>query len=125
MALDFKNKVDSLLNVAIPTFGETVTYYPVGKGDYKLTAVFDRNFEMIDPETEAVISSNVPRLGVNLNNMHEKPREGDLVRIVDELFRVEDSQEDGQGGATLQLVKIDKADERRAFENQKGLCCTA
>jgi len=108
MALpDFKSKVDCLLNVAIPTFGEEVRYSPTKGGDYRMVAVFDRNFQQVDPDTEVVIASNIPALGVNLNNMFEAPEQGDMVDIKGELFRVTDSQEDGQGGATLIMQKAE------------------
>ena len=103
----FKAKVDCLLHTNIRVFGEPVNYRPKKGGPYTLHGVFDRNFVQVDPDTEAVIASNVPSLGINLNEMHEKPEQGDEVRIYDEYFVVTDSQEDGQGGATLILQKID------------------
>ena len=42
----------------------------------------------------------------NLNEMFEKPQQGDRVEIEDEVFRVTDAQEDGQGGATLIMQKV-------------------
>ena len=88
-------------------FGEEVLYKPLKGGSYNLQAVFDRNFQQVDPDTEVIIASNVPAIGVNLNDMYEKPEQGDEVEIEDELFRVSDSQEDGQGGSTLILQKVD------------------
>lgn len=103
----FKAMVDSLLSHNINVFGERVYYKPLKGGSYYLQAVFDRNFEQVDPDTQVVIASNVPILGVNLNNMFGKPENGDEVKILDEFFRVVDSREDGQGGASLVLQKVD------------------
>lgn len=107
----FKGLVNCLLDVAIPTMGETIRYFPKSGGDYTLKAVFDRNFIQVDPETQVEVASNLPAIGVNLNRMFEKPQQGDRVRIGDEWFRVTDSQEDGQGGATLMLQNIDDLDD--------------
>jgi len=107
MALpSFKKKVDSLLHTAVRAFGESAQYQPLKGGSYTLCGVFDRNFEQVDPDTQIVIASNVPMFGVNLNEMFEKPQQGDLLSIDEEVFRVTDSQEDGQGGATLILQKV-------------------
>jgi len=103
----FKQMVDSLLSHNIRVFGEEVSYKPLSGGSYTLYAVFDRNFEQVDPDTQVIVASNVPMLGVNLNEMHEEPEQGDQVEIIDETFRVVDSQEDGQGGASLILQKVD------------------
>ena len=112
----FKDKVGNLLDVAIFTFGEklkdgstAIEYRPKDGLPYKIPGVFDRNFEIVDPDTEVVIASNIPRLGIKLKDLVCSPIKGDEVLIQAELFRVDDSQEDGQGGATLVLHRI--ADE--------------
>lgn len=102
----FKRLVDGVLRTTINVFGEDVLYQPIDGGDYRLKAVFDRNFQQVDPDTEVVIGSNIPALGVNLNEMKDRPKQGDRVVIGDEIFRVSDSQEDGQGGASLILQKV-------------------
>ena len=106
MSSNFKNLVDGLLGRTIQAFGEEVIYKPSKGGEYRLCGVFDRNFEQVDPDSHVVIASNIPMLGVNLNDMFEKPTQGDLVEIEDEIFKVVDSQEDGQGGASLILQKV-------------------
>jgi len=101
--VSFKELVGGLLDVAIPTFGETIDYRPNAGGSFSIEAVFDRSFEQIDPDTEEVIASNVPMLGIKLANLPFSPDRGDEVRIGRERFQVIDSQEDGQGGARLIL----------------------
>ena len=66
--MSFKELVGGLLDVAIPTFGETIDYRPNAGGSFSIEAVFDRSFEQIDPDTEEVIASNVPMLGIKLAN---------------------------------------------------------
>lgn len=102
----FKDQVNGLLSVATSVFGESVEYWPLEGGRYVITAIFDREYEAIDPDTQVVVSSSAPRIGINLNELNIKPDKGDKVLIQGEIFTVYDSQEDGQGGATLFLHKL-------------------
>lgn len=103
----FKSRVSSLLGIVIPATGEDVEYRPKSGGVIKIKAVFDSEFLEVDPDTEALVSSFSPRIGVRLSDLQGKPAKGDSVIIIDsgKRFRVTDSQEDGQGGATLLLHK--------------------
>ena len=115
---DFKNDVNDLLECAIETFGEEVTYYPVAGGVHKIIGVLDQNYEAIDPDTEQVITANQPVLGVNLNQIPFDVKNGDRVRIKEGVeFRVIDSREDGQGGSALFLQRLndDSKTNKRAY----------
>lgn len=101
----FKDKVGRLLDRAIPTFGETIRYQSQEYGSYDLEAVFDADFLIIDPDTEVVVSSNQPRIGVKLADLVGEPKKGDSLIIDNHLYYVDDSQEDGQGGAAITLTK--------------------
>jgi len=103
---DFKGKVNRLLSVAIPTFGEQVEYRPTRGGRYSMQAVFDDEYRSVDPDSQTVVSTNLPRIGVNLADLPWPPDKGDLIYIRGETFKLYDSQEDGQGGATLFMHKL-------------------
>ena len=103
---NFRAKVDRVLTHGMKTFGETVTFYPKSGGAYKVEAVFDNNYEAIDPDTEQVISANQPALGVNLNDVDFEMKRGDEVQVRETRYNVIDKREDGQGGALLLLHKI-------------------
>lgn len=107
MGGNFKNNlVSGVLKICIPTFGEPIEYRPAKGGSFKLKAVFDREFLAIDPNTEATVSSNNPAVGIRLADLPVVPKQGDKVKIENEIFKIEDSVEDGQGGATLTLIKV-------------------
>lgn len=105
----FKGCYDTLLSVATSpcTFGEGVEYRPLSGGRYNVKAVFDQNFEQIDPDTEATVSVQQPRIEVKLDDIPVEPRAGDKVRLynsdskVFENYEVTEIQEDGIGGAVL------------------------
>lgn len=105
--MSFKELVGGLLSVAIPTFGQEIDYRPKRGGSFTIMAVFDRAFEQIDPDTEEVVASNIPMIGIKLADLPFKPDRLDEVRIEGERFEVTDSQEDGQGGATLALHRME------------------
>ena len=97
----FKDLVCCLLSTATHCLGEDVFYEPCKGGSFKIRAIFDENFQQVDPETEEVVDSNTPVLGVKLKDIPFPPEQGDKVIVGRRKFRVTDSQEDGQGGASL------------------------
>ncbi len=103
---DFRNRVNRILKAATSTFGEAVVFYPKSGGVYKCQGIFDNEYQAIDPDTEQVISSNQPALGINLNDLPIELNIEDLVKIRGYEFRIVDKREDGQGGATLLLHKV-------------------
>jgi len=102
----FKGLVDDLLGVAIPCFGQKVIYRSKAGGEKEIEAVFDRDFQAVDPNTESLVATNQPMIGVRTRDLPAKPCKGDRVTIEDEVFKVIDSQEDGQGGSSILLHRI-------------------
>lgn len=96
--------VDDLLEVTIETFDkESVVFVPCQGSRFKVKAVFDKEFENLDVQTENVIASNQPALGIKLSDFPRPPTKKDVF-IVDNIeYSIEDVQEDGQGGATVFL----------------------
>ena len=92
-------------------FGETVTYCPISGGRIEISAVYDDQFEQVDAETEQLISSNQPTLGIKLADLGNiEPSKGDrVIRTNGEKFRVVESKEDGHGGAMLLMHILDEA----------------
>jgi hypothetical protein len=102
----FKDLFGCALGTLTTCLGETVTYKPCRGGSVEIEAVFDRTYVSVDPETEQVISTNEPMLGVRLSDLPFKPQKNDRVLICGETFKVIDSQEDGQGGASLLMHRV-------------------
>jgi hypothetical protein len=103
--MNFKDLVDDMLGVLTETFGEAVYYQhkKLKAQPYKITAVFDEMWEFTDPQTQAVVSTNAPRLGIRMSDLRVTPEQDDKVIIGKRHFLVKDSLEDGQGGAYLML----------------------
>lgn len=91
--------------------GEEVKFFPLKAGGvFLIRGVFDSKYQVIDPETQEMVSSNKPGLGVNLNDFSVQPAQGDKFEIRGIEFKVTDKQEDGQGGAVLLLNKVNASD---------------
>ena len=102
----FKDRlVQNLLKTTIRMIGEKIEYRYKRGGRKEIYAVFDEDYEAVDPDTEKVISSNQPTIGINLTDLNGKPAVDDqVVRLEDgQKYRVTDTREDGQGGALLLL----------------------
>lgn len=103
----FKDLVDCMLGVNIPCCGETVCYRPCKGGVFTIPAVFDDDFITVDVDTEELVSSQAPRIGVRLRDLPFIPAVDDNVSIGKRHFKVNDCQEDGQGGATIFLTELE------------------
>lgn len=103
--MSFRDKTDKLLNTAMDVFGERnkVEYRPKTGGTFTIRGIFDEAWEEVDPETEVMISSTQPNVGVKLNELSFKPVVGDQLTVLNQDFDVVEVVEDGQGGATLVL----------------------
>lgn len=103
---NFKDKlVKRLLGHATRRLGEKVEYRYVNGGVKQIDAVFDNEFEQVDPDTERVVSTNQPVIGIRLSDIAREPVVNDEVYIIrdNKTYKVQDTQEDGQGGVTLFL----------------------
>lgn len=103
--LDFRTLACNILDAAKSCFGEDVLYVPKVGTPLNIRGIFDNQFEQIDPDTEIVISSNQPTLGIKLNDLPLPPAKGDKVFVRDIEYRIVDSQEDGVAGSLLFLHK--------------------
>jgi len=105
--IDFRDRVNRVLNLSKKEFGEDCTLYPEKGGTHKIRGIFDNEYEAIDPDTEQVISANQPVLGVNLFDFSFEIMVGDKIKIRNLLYKIYDKREDGQGGASLILHRCD------------------
>lgn len=117
--VDFRERVDKLLNVATRNFGEDVTLLPKSGGRYIIKGIFDNEYEAIDPDTEQLISSQQPILGINLHGLKKDPNAGDQVKIRNLFYNIIEVREDGHGGATLYLHKERHEQRVRKKKDQK------
>ncbi len=108
--MTFRDLVDRILVKATDAMGETVTFYPGTDEEIEVPAIFDSEYQVLDPDTEQVLSANQPGLGVNLNDFETDPKQGDIVQVRETKYRVTDTREDGQGGAVLLLNKVTASD---------------
>ena len=89
------------------TFGEIVTYEPLAGGPYTPKGVFNERFQFVDPDTEQVVSSQQPNLGVKRADLPADPVKGDIVTVRGVQYRVHDSQEDGEGWVKFLMYEVD------------------
>ncbi len=107
MPLDFDDLADDIHENVKCAFGETqaVTYLPLAGGSTVITGVFNDRHNVVDPDTERVIASNIITLGVKLADLPAIPVKNDKVSITKtgKTYRVVNSEEDGQGWTELFL----------------------
>lgn len=102
---DFRVKVDRVLSAGVKTFGETVEFYPASGGIFPVRAIFDNSYHTVDPNTQQLVEVTQPVVGVNLNDIKFDVKAGDMVVVRGVKYRIEEKNDDGQGGARLFLHK--------------------
>jgi len=109
--IDFRNRVNRVLNHAKREFGERATFYPVKGGSYPITGIFDNEYEAVDPDTEQIISATQPVFGVNLFDFSFEIKAGDKLKIRNVLYKIYEKRPDGQGGASLILHRCNDSEK--------------
>jgi hypothetical protein len=94
------------MDKCLATFGEEVLYTSEGLSPITIQAIFDNEFQQVDPQTGAVVISTQPVIGIKYDQLPQKPKSGDRVRIRYIDYRVIEDQPDGQAGSRLLLHKI-------------------
>ena len=117
---NFKNNlVQRVLGIATRVLGEPVQYQHQSGAVSSIQAIFDNEWQQVDPDTERVVSSNQPVIGIKLSDLLVYPKVGDLIIVIDDIknFIVQDVREDGQGGASLFLrLETKKAKKKKDRE---------
>jgi hypothetical protein len=96
-----------MLRTALNVFGEPITYTRDATVVALSKAVFDQNYQTVDPNTGTAIISDNPMLGVALADLPGGEwQEGDLATVRGVQYRVVDSQKDSEGHSKLILHRL-------------------
>lgn len=92
---------------SIRTFGESVTFSPkAGGGPHTIAfAVFDDDYQAVDPDTGVPVSTGKPALGVLLADLPTSPAHGDTWTVRGQAYDCVDVQPDSEGVSILLLHK--------------------
>ena len=104
---NFLDLADGIITNAVSSFGETVSYLPKSGGRHQLEGIFDNTFEQVDPDTEQVVATNQPILGLRNADLKFEIKKGDRVIVRGQKYRVVDSQEDGIAAVSVLLHKVE------------------
>ena len=108
--MGWRSMLSNLQGAATRTFPEPVLYTPEGLSELAITGIFREAFVGIDLGVESEVASLQPTLDVRLSDLPALPSSkpgglGDRLVVVrtGTRYRVANSQEDGEGMATLFL----------------------
>jgi len=107
---DFDTLTDDLIELCKSTFGENVRFEPKAGGSFEVRVIFDNRFEQVDPQTEVVVASNQPVVGVKLSDFEElvnRIEKRDVFVIREQTYEVVEVQEDTQGHAKVLLHLVE------------------
>jgi hypothetical protein len=100
---DFETDLDSVFFGNDFEFAEAVTYEDLDGVSYALKGIFDHEFQAVDVESGAEITSTQPVLWTQTSKLRKEPRTNDIVIIRGIRFKVVDNQPDGTGVSMLFL----------------------
>lgn len=101
--MGWRGETSRVMEEAKKAFGETIVYHPLGLSPFSVQAIVDEEFEQIDPNTGAIVSSQQPMIGVKDSDLPKKPELGDTCIVRGVNYRVIEKQQDGQAGTRLIL----------------------
>lgn len=105
--MNWKNLADRMTRTALRTFSDDAAQVIYVRGGIQTPisdAVFDENYQSVDPDTGAPIISDNPMLGVMRSDLPGGAwEEGDTVIIKGVTYRVIEPQKDSEGHAKLIL----------------------
>jgi hypothetical protein len=91
------------MDKCLDSFGEEVIFTSQGLSPIPIQAIFDNEFQTVDPQTGTVVISTQPVIGVKDVHLPQKPSKGDRVKIRGVDYKIIDHQPDGQAGSRLFL----------------------
>lgn len=101
--MSFNDLYDGVLNSGNSTFGEDVEYAPLSGGTFNITGVFEKNPKVIDPETQALVSTNQPMVEIKKADISAVLAQGDVVTIKTVAYTVTEIEDDDRGGLKIFL----------------------
>ncbi len=108
--MSWEDKTEKVLDICMNTFGVDTdglfTYVPKSGTSFDIRGIFDNEYQAVDPNTQAVVSSLVPNIGIKLSDLPQSPVNGDMVIVKDQKYRISEVQKDVHGGARLFLHKV-------------------
>jgi hypothetical protein len=108
--MTWDSKTELVLEHCLNTFGVGETgsfkYIPKSGVAFDCRGIFDNEYRAVDPDTQVVVSSLVPNLGIKLSDLPQAPQNGDMVLVQDQKYRITEVQKDVHGGARLFLHKV-------------------
>lgn len=86
-------------------FAEQITYTPLSGSAYQLNALFDNEFESVDPDTNQPVISTQPMIRVDTNDLQSTIKKGDKVTVRTIVYKIITDEPDGVGTVVLRLHK--------------------
>lgn len=103
---NFTDQLDSdLQNVFFnkAEFAEQISYNPDGGSPYNIAAIFDNEYESVDPETEQPIISTQPTVLINTNELQAAIGPADTITVRGTVYKFRTDEPNGVGVIRLQL----------------------
>jgi hypothetical protein len=104
--MDFKSQLNEDLETVFFNnleFAEEIDYNPNGGISYKISAIFDDEYESVDPETNSPILSTQPSVLINANDLQAAIGPADTVTVRGTEYRFVTDEPNGVGVIRLQL----------------------
>jgi len=105
----YEDRINHLITTSMSTFGQDITFRPLGGSDFTMKAIFDESFLAVDPNSGAAVQSLESKIAVKVSDITDQisrvPGKGDQVVISSVVYRIVEYMPDGKGSADIILRK--------------------
>jgi hypothetical protein len=113
--MSWKDLTERLNSRCRDTFGDNqVIFKGADLAPITITAIFDKNYQQVDPDTGAPVSTNALMLGVVITDLPRHPKKDDVFNVEGVDHKVIDTQEDSEGMVKVLLHVSSRAPRRRS-----------
>lgn len=84
-------------------FAEPATYVPKSGSPYAVSIIFDKAYQEVDPDSQAIIMSDSPRAKIREAQIVGTPGPGNKLTVRGVTYNIVEHMPDGQGVVELRL----------------------
>ncbi len=94
---------NGVLGACQRVFGEPVVFKLANGTEHQVSGIFNQMYQSVDPNTNAIVQSHQPNIGVRRQDLPSKPTRSDFFIVRGITYRVVEDQQDGEGDLHILL----------------------
>ncbi len=101
--MDWSELTSAADTAILNTLGEDILFTPSGQDEVEVRGIFNNAAVLVDQGVEVGDVKTRPTVFVKLSDLPSTPKQGDMFTVREVDYAIEETQEDGNGGALVVL----------------------